>query len=59
MSPVQGKIDKEEEIKLMMDAFGIGEVEARFIWGIEHGEIKGDVIELGPDGELPPDLAQD
>ena len=35
---------KEETIRLTAKFLGITEVEAAFIWGQEHGQIKGDVI---------------
>jgi hypothetical protein len=40
---IEGK-DREETIKLTAKFWGISEVEAAFIWGLEHGTIKGDVI---------------
>lgn len=40
---IEGK-DKEETIRLTARGLGISELQAAFIWAIEHGEIKGDVI---------------
>jgi hypothetical protein len=43
-------VPEEEIVQRVMDAFGIGEVEARFMVGIVTGEISGDVIEVDDDG---------
>jgi hypothetical protein len=40
---IEGKT-REETIRLTAKAYGISEIEAAFIWGLEHGTIKGDVI---------------
>lgn len=40
---IEGKT-REETIRLTAAFLGISLVEAAFIWGQEHGTIKGDVI---------------
>jgi hypothetical protein len=40
---IEGKT-REETIQLTARFLGITEVEATFIWELEHGTIKGDVI---------------
>ena len=40
---IEGKT-REETIRLTTAFLGISLVEAAFIWGQEHGTIKGDVI---------------
>jgi len=40
---IKGKT-REETIRLTAKFLGISEIEAAFIWGQEHGTIKGDVI---------------
>lgn len=47
---IEGKT-REETIRLTAKAYGISEVEAAFIWGLEHGTIKGDVIVIDTDGK--------
>lgn len=41
--------DREEEIKKIMESSGLPRIDAEFIYGIEHGEIKGDCIAVDPD----------
>ena len=43
---IEGK-DREETIRLTAAHRGISEDEAEFIYAIEHGEITGDVIDVG------------
>jgi hypothetical protein len=40
---IEGK-DREETIRLTAEFLEISVIEAAFIWGQEHGEIKSDVI---------------
>lgn len=45
---IEGKT-REETIRLTAKFLGISEIEAAFIWGQEHGTIKGDVIVVDDD----------
>ena len=46
---------KEETIILTADGLGISEIEAAFIWDIEHDVTRGDVILVDEDGnEIKP-----
>ncbi len=45
---IEGKT-REETIRLTAQFLGISEIEAAFIWGQEHGTIKGDVIVVDDD----------
>jgi len=47
---IEGKT-REETIRLTAKAYGISEVEAAFIWGLEHGTINGDVIVVDADSK--------
>ena len=47
---IEGKT-KEETIRLTAEFLGISEIEAAFIYGLEHGTIKGDVIVVDGDGK--------
>lgn len=47
---IEGK-DKEETIRLTAEGLGISELEAAFIWAIEHGETDGDVIIIDDETE--------
>lgn len=49
------KVPETEIVRVVMETYKIDEVTARFIIGIERGEIKGDVIELKPGEEGPED----
>jgi len=48
---IEGKT-KEETIKLTAKFLGISEIEAAFMWGQEHGTIKGDVIVVDDKGDV-------
>lgn len=48
------KVPEVEIVRIVMETYKVDEVTARFIMGIERGEIKGDVIELKP-GEIEPE----
>ncbi len=51
---IEGKT-REETIRLTAKFLEIFEIEAAFIWGQEHGIIKGDVIVVDADGKpIPP-----
>lgn len=54
---IEGKT-REETIRLTARFLGISEVEAAFIWGQEHGTIKGDVIVVEDKGHARPDDRQ-
>lgn len=43
-------VPEDEIVRRVMEAFGISEVEARFMVGIVTGEITGDVIEVDENG---------
>jgi hypothetical protein len=54
---IEGKT-KEETIRLTAQFLGISQIEAAFIWGQEHGEIKGDVIVVKEDKNARSDNRQ-
>jgi hypothetical protein len=41
---VDTKLSDNENIKLIMQVYGVNESEARFILAMEKGEIDGDVV---------------
>ena len=43
-------VPEDEIVRRVMDAFGINEVEVRFMVGIVSGEIPGDMIVVDEDG---------
>ncbi len=47
---IEGKT-KEETIELTARWLGISRFEAEYIWAIEHGETKGDVIIVDAKGK--------
>ena len=47
---IDAGVPEDEIVRRVMEAFGISEVEARFMVGIVTGEITGDVIEVDEDG---------
>ena len=54
---IEGKT-REETIRLTARFLGISLVEAAFIWGQEHGTIKGDVIVVGEKSDVRSDVGQ-
>lgn len=50
-------VPEEEIIKMVMTVYGVDEVQANFIIGLERGTIQGDVIELQP-GETAPEVEE-
>ena len=54
---IEGKT-REETIRLTAAFLGISLVEAAFIWGQEHGTIKGDVIVVEEKSDVRRDVDQ-
>jgi hypothetical protein len=46
---IEGK-DREETIRLTAMAYGISLADAEFIYAIEKGEIRGDIVIVDDDG---------
>lgn len=47
---IDAGVPEDEIVRRVMDALGIGEVEARFMVGLVTGDIVGDYIEIDEDG---------